>query len=185
MLVAREFTIDDKNEIIDMVNEIRQVDNNFEGFTNIKDADNYEEFLRELETNKHQELIKPEYSPQTTYGVFDDERLIGGFNLRHVIKGDLINYGGNIGYLIIPSERGKGYGTKLLCLALEKAQILGIKNVLVSCGVDNVGSNRVIENNGGIYENNYYEESTGKTFKRFWIAVDGSLRKDINIKEMR
>lgn len=182
MLVAREFTMEDQKELIDMLNEIRQSDNNFEGLSNVKNVDNYEEFLEKLEKNKHQELIKPEYSPQTTYGVFDNGKLVGGFNLRHIIKGDLINHGGNIGYLIRPSERGKGYGTKLLHLALEKAQLLGIKNVLVSCRVENIGSNKVIENNGGIYENNYYDENKGETYKRFWIDVDRQLQKNKVIK---
>ena len=182
MLVAREFTMEDQKEVIEMLNEIRQSDNNFEGLSNIIDADNYEYFLEKLDKNKHQELIKPEYSPQTTYGVFDNEKLVGGFNLRHVIKGDLINHGGNIGYLIRPSERGKGYGAKLLHLALEKAQLLGIKNVLVTCRVENIGSNKVIENNGGVYENDYYDEKKGEIYKRFWIDVDSQLSKNKLLK---
>ena len=52
----------------------------------ISNIENYDEFLAKLEKNKHQDLIKPEYSPQTTFGMFDDGRLIGGFSLRHVIK---------------------------------------------------------------------------------------------------
>ena len=55
-------------------------------------------------------MIDPDFSPQTTFGVFVDGKLVGGFNLRHVLKGVLINHGGNLGYLIRPSERKKGYG---------------------------------------------------------------------------
>lgn len=183
MLIAREFTIDDEILLREMIEEINSFDANFEGLNNISNIDNYSDFLKRLEINKHQELIKPSYSPQTTFGVFLDNRLIGGFNLRHEIKGNLINHGGNIGYLIRPSERGKGYGTKLLYLALEKADEIGLDRVLVSCRIDNIGSMKVIENNGGDYENNYFEETTGKTFKRYWIDVKKELSKDSNIKK--
>ena len=36
---------------------------------------------------------------------------------------------------------------------------------------------KVIENNGGNYENDYFEEETGKTFKRYWIDVKNELLK--------
>ncbi|MCI8344900.1 MAG: GNAT family N-acetyltransferase [Clostridia bacterium] len=172
MLIAREFKKEDKIKLLDMINEINNFDSNFEGLTNISKIINYDKFLEKLEKNKHQEFIKPEYSPQTTFGVFDKERLIGGFNLRHTIKGDLINHGGNIGYLIRPSERKKGYGNLMLGLALKKARELKIDKVLISCREDNIGSAKIIENNGGIYENNYYDEQLNKTYKRYWIYLD-------------
>lgn len=171
MLIAREFTKDDENYLIDMIKEINNYDGNFEGLTNISKFDDYDEFLKKLEICKYQELIKPIYSPQTTFGVFDNDKLIGGFNLRHEIKGDLIHHGGNIGYLIRPSERGKGYGTKLLKLALEEARKIGLEKVLISCRNDNIASAKVIENNHGIYENNYYDETLKKDFRRYWIYL--------------
>lgn len=172
MLVAKEFDLNDKESLFDMVDEINNFDANFEGLNNIKNIDNYEAFLLKLEKNKHQELIKEEYSPQTTFGVWDDKKLIGGFNLRHIIKGNLINHGGNIGYLIRPTERKKGYGTKLLELAIKEAKKLGLKKVLVSCRKENIGSEKVIINNNGIYENDYYDESKNETYKRFWIEIE-------------
>ncbi len=126
MLIAREFKKQDKIKLLDMINEINNFDSNFEGLTNISKIINYDKFLEKLEKNKHQEFIKTEYSPQTTFGVFDEERLIGGFNLRHTIKGDLINHGGNIGYLIRPSERKKGYGN--LMLGLEYGRLKDYMN---------------------------------------------------------
>lgn len=171
MLIAREFKKEDKLQLLDMINEINNFDSNFEGLSNIKKIDDYDSFLEQLEKNKHQELIKSEYSPQTTFGVFNDNKLVGGFNLRHIIKGELINHGGNIGYLIRPSERKKGYGTLMLGLALEKAKEIGLEKVLVSCREDNIASAKVIENNDGIYENSYYDEKLDNTYKRYWIYL--------------
>lgn len=171
MIIAREFKKEDQTKLLDMINEINNFDCNFEGLTNIREIVSYDSFLEQLEKNKHQEFVKPEYSPQTTFGVFDDNKLVGGFNLRHTIKGNLIHHGGNIGYLIRPSERRKRYGTIMFGLALEKAKELGLDKVLVSCREDNTGSAKVIENNGGIYENNYYDEQLNETYKRYWIYL--------------
>lgn len=173
MIIAREFNKNDKEQLMVMIKEIMEFDNNFDGLTNIKKCLelDFDEFLNYLERNKYQELINPDYSPQTTFGIFDNGKLIGGFNLRHVIKGQLINHGGNIGYLIRPSERRKGYGTKLLSLALEKAKNMHLNKVLVMCIKENIGSEKVIINNGGIYENDYFDSTTGNTFKRFWIEL--------------
>ena len=171
MLIAREFTKEDKDKLLEMVNEINELDGNFEGLNNIKNIDDFDEFLEKLERNKHQELISIKLSPQTTYGVFEDGKLIGGFNLRNILKGNLLNHGGHIGYLIRPSKRNKGYGTKLLKLALEKAKESNIDKVLVTCRKENIASARVIEKNKGIYENDYYDEETNQIYKRYWINV--------------
>ena len=76
MLIAREFTKNDELMLRQMIDEINLTDSNFEGLNNISNIDNYDEFLEKLEKNKHQELIKPEYSPQTTFGIFDDVGLM-------------------------------------------------------------------------------------------------------------
>ena len=97
--------------------------------------------------------------------------MVGGFNLRHNLKGNLINHGGHIGYLIRPSERGKGYGSELLKYALIEARKLGINKVLVTCRNDNIASEGVILNNNGVYENDYYDIDYNKTYKRYWIEL--------------
>ena len=132
---------------------------------NISRIEDFDEFFQVLERNKHQELIKPNYSPQITFGVFVDEKLIGGFNLRYELKGNLINHGGNIGYLVRPSERRKGYGTIILNCALKEAKEIGLGKVLVTCRKENIASSKVIEKNGGIYENDYYDEVKDCSYK--------------------
>lgn len=171
MLIAREFTKDDEEQVTNFIDEIRAYDGNFEGIDNFGRAKDFDEFLQTVEKNKHQELIKPGYSSQTSFGVFDNERLVGAFNLRHELKGNLINHGGNIGYLVRPSERQKGYGTILLKCALKKAKEIGLAKVLVSCRKENIASSKMIEKNGGVYENDYYDEQKDITFKRYWINV--------------
>ena len=38
-----------------------------------------------------------------------DDRLVGIMDFRRKLNQNLLNYGGNIGYSVRPSERGKGY----------------------------------------------------------------------------
>ena len=47
-------------------------------------------------------------------------------------------------------------------LALEKARDIGLEKVIITCRNDNIGSTKVIESNGGKYENVYYDESLKK-----------------------
>ena len=51
-----------------------------------------------------------------------------------------------LGYL----KEKKGYGTKILSLALEEFRRLGFKEVYGQSSAGNIGSAKVIENNGGI-----------------------------------
>lgn len=169
MIIAKEFTKQDKEQLFDMINETKEYDGNFEGFEAIGRIVDYDVFLNGLEAWKCQDRINPNYSPQTTFGVFADEKLVGGFVLRYTLKGALINHGGNIGYFVRPSERRKGYGKKLLNLAIKEAKDIGLEKVLVTCRNDNIGSIKIIEFNGGKYENDYYDESLGKIFRRYWI----------------
>ena len=79
---------------------------------------------------------------------------------------------GHIGYEIRPSKRRQGYDTKILRLGLEKARELDLHRVLVTCDEDNIGSKKIIEHNGGMFENAI--EIEGDTVKklRYWIVIE-------------
>jgi predicted acetyltransferase len=55
----------------------------------------------------------------------------------------------------------------MLRAALPIARDLGITIALITCDLDNVGSRRVIETNGGVLE----DERNGK--KRYWAPTAG------------
>ena len=174
MLIAREFCLNDETELLNMVQEIQQTDGNFEGLDNLSKFDNIDSFLTKLKQNKHQAFLRPGLVPQTTFGVFDGSRLVGGFNLRHRLCETLLQHGGNIGYLIRPSQRQKGYGTALLSLALKEAKAIGLEKVLVSCREENIFSSKVIEHNQGRRDKDYFDESSNTTYRRYWINLTGT-----------
>ena len=83
----------------------------------------------------------------------DDGDYIGQASLRPELGTPyLLTYGGHIGYSIRPSRRRRGYGRRILALALEACVDFGLPRVLVTCDEDNTASRRIIEANGGRFE---------------------------------
>ena len=109
--------------------------------------------------------------PQTTFWITDKDGYAGRISIRHELNEKLLKEGGNIGYGIIPSKRGLGYGTKALKLTLEKAKELGLKKVFLTCNSTNIGSKKVIEANGGLLENEILGEEGKPNKLRYWIEL--------------
>lgn len=110
--------------------------------------------------------------PMSTFWLVDDDRcLLGISRLRHRLTPSLRTEGGHIGYQVRPSARRLGVGTQLLTLTLAKARALGLDRVLLSCDFDNLGSRRVIENNGGQLEVETVSPVSGRKIRRYWIDV--------------
>lgn len=97
----------------------------------------------------------------------DDNKILGVVNIRHDLTPNLKKEGGHIGYGIRPTERRKGYATKILELALVEAKKLGIKRALITCNHDNIGSIKTILNNKGeFFEENMVDQ---KKIRKYWI----------------
>ena len=117
--------------------------------------------------------LKPNRVAQTIYWLVDRDKFIGEIGIRHTLNEALLNYGGHIGYGIRYSCWGKGYGTKMLSLALKKVKRMGLNKVLITCDNDNHSSAKVIENNGGKLENIVNNTIDGKHVqtRRYWIEL--------------
>ncbi len=108
--------------------------------------------------------------PSTLYILQNKEdRILGFIDIRHALNDYLANYGGHIGYGVRPSERKKGYATQMLKMALPIAKSFGIDEVLITCKEENIASARVMESNGGVYEDSRSDGT--HTFKRYWFTV--------------
>jgi predicted acetyltransferase/broad specificity phosphatase PhoE len=136
-----------------------------------KDPSNFEAMVQFLKENEQGHNLPEGWVPDSTFWLInEDKRILGVVNIRHRLTETLLNSGGHIGYGIRPSERRKGYATKLLSLALEKSKDIGINKALVVCNEDNTGSFKTIINNGGIPDSDFVEED-GNIIKRFWIEI--------------
>lgn len=113
--------------------------------------------------------LKDDGVPSSTFWLIDKGKWVGHCNIRHCLNPRLTESGGHIGYAIHPEERHKGYGRKILELALKKARGLGLGRVLVTCKAENTASRKIIEANNGILE----DERTvkGKITRRYWIEL--------------
>ena len=116
----------------------------------------------------------PGHVPASTYFCLDTERdvLVGAVNIRHRLNESLLQDGGHIGDGVRPSERRKGYATRMIALALDKCRELGIWRVLMTCGKQNIGSAKSIRKNGGVLENEI--DCGGETIQRYWIDLAGT-----------
>lgn len=153
-------TLKRKEEAIDFIQEFLDHDSAING-TGGLDTNNYEAWLIKTR-NAHEGVNVPaDRVPATTFFLVreSDDRIIGMVNLRHILSEFLIKHGyGHIGYSIRPTERRKGYATKLLEMTLEECKKLNIKDVHVGCYKDNRGSYRTIEKNGGQLLREFQEE---------------------------
>lgn len=100
-----------------------------------------------------------------------DNRLVGMIQVRHYFNKYLSKYGGHIGYSIKPGERRKGYATSMLKAVLPYCKEIGLDEILITCIHDNIGSEKTILNNGGVYESTVYEWKERCKLKRFWITL--------------
>ena len=105
-----------------------------------------------------QRLAEPSRVQQAGYRdrvlwLVDGGRYVGQASLRPELGTPyLITYGGHIGYSIRPSLRRRGYGRRILELALDACAEFNLHRALVTCDEDNAASRRIIEANGGRFE---------------------------------
>lgn len=81
---------------------------------------------------------------------------------KEIIGSIVINHGkthrGHLHAGIVPWHRGKGYGTIMLELALEKCREMGFKNIEIVPYKENIGAVKTILKNGGVLLEEFCEE---------------------------
>lgn len=136
---------------------------------NCIDYDTYLELTEKYETNNG---IPLEYVPAKTFFLMEDgnDMILGAVNIRLYLNAGLLQTGGHIGYGVAPSQRRKGYASKMLELTLEHCKSIGLRKVLVTCDKSNTGSMRTIIKNDGVLEDEFIEENQNVVL-RFWIEI--------------
>jgi predicted acetyltransferase len=129
----------------------------------------FETYVEKKKSESRGENLPQGYVPATTFWLVDNGEFIGVVNIRHTLSESLEKWFGHIGYNIRPSKRKMKYGTHALAFALPKARELGVNRILITCDETNVASRKIIEKNGGVFENAQPNPATGVDKLRFWI----------------
>lgn len=95
--------------------------------------------------------------------------IVGRASIRLDLNEYLAEAGGHIGYAVLPRHRRRGFATEILRQSLVVARSEAVDDVLVTCGVDNVGSRRVIERCGGAFDGVVHDPHERVDKRRYWI----------------
>lgn len=159
----KELSVNDGIDIFEMIREIGLGENGFT--TNFPDS-SFEDFkscLPDLVDKSKGINLSEGYVPQTIYWLYVNEKPVAYGKLRHYLNEKLLQYGGHVGYIVRPSERGNGFGTLFLGELIKVAESKEIRRLLITCDEDNIPSRKVIERNGGKLD------TVNNGICRYWI----------------
>ena len=138
-----------------------------------RDINDYKNILNEIskrEVGSHNDTDWYKYAYY--YLIFDDDKVIGLGCIRY----DLTKLGnaiwGNIALGVRPSQRKKGYGTKIIKLLLDECKKLGMKEVIVCHYTTNNITPKILNKIGAKYTNDVKSEYSGKEIKRYVINLE-------------
>ncbi|MDR6438570.1 putative acetyltransferase [Paenarthrobacter nicotinovorans] len=145
----------------------------------LRQRSDFSEWINLLHHMPLEEFQPPEgLVNQSTIWVVEGSSYLGSASLRHSLANEyLTEVGGNIGYGIRPSARGRGLAKLALNGALEEARALGMERVMVTCKQPNTASARTIEACGGVLESVRPPESFSpdlgvtEPIRRYWIDL--------------
>lgn len=166
-------TMEYENQIQAYRQEILDKGDHMTGCQSLREVKSIQEWIDKVKDYEDEATCPKNLVPSThlLYLRFWDKKVVGIIQIRHYLNEFLGQYGGHIGYAICPSERKKGYGSKMLEATLKICKIFGMERILLICREDNEASRKVILKNGGVYESNIYQEDKAVYLERYWIEI--------------
>jgi predicted acetyltransferase len=116
---------------------------------------------------------EPDWGSSANCWLVDEDEVLGLINIRHRLTEASRRVGGHVSFGIRPSQRRKGYATQMLEMAVWQAHNkLGMNRVMLTCDVDNIASQKVIQANGGVLEDVIKLDGVDPepTIMRWWIG---------------
>ena len=132
----------------------------------------FEEWLKWIEEDKKEETCPSGAVPQDLFFLINkNDRILGAITIRHYLNKKMEINGGHLGVGVRPSERLKGYATKMIQLAMPIVKNeYGINKIMYTCDKENIGSVKAIKNNGGTFLDEIIDEN-GNKIHRFTVEI--------------
>ena len=145
MLYLKEINLEDINEEYRAITAIPAYENGFENkYHDVTKEEFKKEVIPKLNRNSKGFDLPEGYVPDTYYFLWDDDKIVGLFKIRHYLNDFLRKNAGHMGAAIVPGNRGKGYGKRGLKIAIEKCfEIIPEDEIYLSVHKDNVASLRM------------------------------------------
>ena len=121
--------------------------------------------------------VPEEWVPAITYFYVNENsgEIVGMINIRLALNDFLRKQGGHIGYSIRPTRRKQGHATNMLRETLRFCARIGLRDVIITCNKDNLGSAKVIENCGGVLQEELYSQAFGCIMQKYIIISDSHI----------
>lgn len=149
-LELRKLSIDDGHDVYEMLEEFTPNEVGPNDSMDKKSFDEFKEWLFKSDENSAlTDIADDGRFPQTTYWLFESGIPVGYGKIRPQLTDAMREKGGNIGYAIRPTARGRGLGTRLLALLLVESKKMGLESVLLTIKSDNRESVCIAIKNGG------------------------------------
>ena len=145
MLYLKKINYEDIDEEYRAIKSMPSKENGFENkYHNVTKEEFIKEVVPKLLKNSEGLDLPDGYVPDTYFFLWEDDKIVGLFKIRHYLNDFLRKGAGHIGYGILPAYRGQGYAKKGLILAIEKCkEIIKEDEIYLSVHKDNPASLRV------------------------------------------
>lgn len=163
-----------EQKAIEFIQEFYDYSSSINGSGNLDgylETSTYQDWILKVECDRDLANIPENRVPAYTYFYVrkDDDKIIGMISIRLALNDFLRKEGGHIGYCIRPTERKKGYATKMLKEALQFLKPIGLSNVILTCDRENPASAGVIKRCGGILDDEFYSQTFNEVIQRYII----------------
>jgi predicted acetyltransferase len=161
--------------LIELLRELGDGETGFGGTSFGRGTETLEEFLRSCCLGEDATTVQPGFVPQTIFWMMDDGgQVVGMVRMRHCLNDRLLQTGGHVGYYVRRCERGKGYATAALRLAVGQLRNMGVTRVLVTVNPANAASICTVVANGGVIDGQGRDPDSGEVVNRYWIESSGA-----------
>ena len=161
------------SQIVEYRQEFLDAGDSMDGTGPLRRTSNPEEYIQICLDHEDPLKVPSHLVPATQFFFIrkSDNKLVGMIQVRHRFNDYLERYAGHIGYSVRPCERRKGYAKKMLKMAFPFCREIGLDRVMITCADSNIGNEKTILANGGVYESTIHEPKKNEDLKRFWITL--------------